>query len=133
MTKELVKEKVTRHDGSRDAIQRRTLTSGCNTRELVNNRNPLHIGRGNCEVFPLQAERVRERVYFNYNGTPQSLIKDKGLFAYSLICLFTFINHFTHLTHATHFTHFSKIEKGGITATELHNKAGLTESKTVKN
>ncbi len=108
MTKELVKENVTRHDSSCEnslppveltfvrgrvevggnSHEGRALTSGCNTRELVNNRNPLQIGRGRSEEFPLLLERARERVGFNHSGTSQSLINVKHLFAYSPIGLF---------------------------------------------
>ncbi len=59
MTKELVKENVARQDGSRDAIQRRALTSGCNTRELVNNRFLSKSGEELCNSFPLLVESVR--------------------------------------------------------------------------
>ncbi len=129
MTKELVKENVTKQDDSRDAIQRRTLTNSCKLTAFAQ-LYPLQIGRGRSEEFPLQVERVRERVRLNNSGISQSQFNVKGLarasrgralsskmtkslqttsadpfnaseqeFAYSPIGLFTFINHFTHFTH----------------------------------
>ena len=86
MTKELVKENVTKQDDSRDAIQRRTLTNSCKLTAFAQ-LYPLQIGRGRSEECPLQAESVR--VCHENSGIPQSLIKVTDLTSYRLNVLKT--------------------------------------------
>ncbi len=129
--KRLVDENVTRHDltrhceeGERSAARRgnlrRALTCSCKFTAFTQ-LHPLQIGRGKSSVFPLQAERVRERVCHNNSDNSQSLINR---------------NHFTHSTHLTHFTHLRKrfatqIIRGAAKARFRRTlRAGLANART---
>ena len=103
MTKELVKEKVTRHDSSRDTIPTPCgRGSGCVSEASYNHRGGVNISIDSKNPSPQPSPARGEGEYLNNSGNSQSQLNVTGLFAYWLIRLFAFSNHFTHSTHLTH-------------------------------
>ncbi len=95
MTKDLVKEKVTKQDGICDAIPTPCgRGSGCVSEASYNHRGGVHTRHLSWHLTPhpvaalLPSPARGEGACFQNSGNPQSLINS---------------NHFTHSTHLTHF------------------------------
>ncbi len=94
MTKELVNEKVTKQNGSRDAIPTPCgRGSGCVSEASYNHRGGVNVSIDSQNPSPQPSPARRsirrgEGACHNNSGTPQRLINVKNLFAYSPIRLF---------------------------------------------
>ncbi len=94
MTKELVKEKVAKQNGSRDAIPTPCgRGSGCVSEASYNHRGGVNSSIDSQNPSPQPSPARGEGACSKNSSNPQSLINS---------------NHFTHLTHSTHFTHLRK-------------------------